>query len=91
MIYLKKCFFLFTVLNFFPVPVDDECLSDDGRRSGVCLNVYECRIQGGTSKGECALGFGVCCVCKFKNIMNFFFIIIMTTTVYTPRYKKTTF
>ncbi|XP_047106141.1 uncharacterized protein LOC124775354 [Schistocerca piceifrons] len=50
------------VLNFFPVPVDDECLSDDGRRSGVCLNTYECRIQGGASHGPCALGFGVCCV-----------------------------
>lgn len=60
-----KPFYLFTVLNFFPVPVDDECLSDDGRRSGVCLNVYECRMQGGSSRGQCALGFGVCCVCKY--------------------------
>ncbi|XP_058816016.1 uncharacterized protein LOC131679325 [Topomyia yanbarensis] len=50
------------VLNFFPVPVDDECLSDDGLRTGQCMNVYECRIQGGSSRGQCALGFGVCCV-----------------------------
>ncbi|XP_037925274.1 uncharacterized protein LOC119660700 isoform X2 [Hermetia illucens] len=50
------------VLNFFPVSVDGECLSSDGRRFGVCLNVYECRMQGGSSRGECALGFGVCCV-----------------------------
>ncbi|XP_050072277.1 uncharacterized protein LOC126560358 [Anopheles maculipalpis] len=50
------------VLNFLPVPVDDECLSDDGRRTGMCMNVYECRIQGGTARGQCALGFGVCCV-----------------------------
>ncbi|XP_053692418.1 uncharacterized protein LOC128740871 [Sabethes cyaneus] len=50
------------VLNFFPVPVDDECLSDDGLRTGQCMNVYECRIQGGSSRGECALGFGVCCI-----------------------------
>ncbi|XP_055550338.1 uncharacterized protein LOC129732920 [Wyeomyia smithii] len=50
------------VLNFFPVPVDDECLSDDGLRTGQCMNVYECRIQGGASRGECALGFGVCCI-----------------------------
>uniref|UniRef100_A0A182NFC9 CUB domain-containing protein n=1 Tax=Anopheles dirus TaxID=7168 RepID=A0A182NFC9_9DIPT len=38
------------VLNFLPVPVDDECLSDDGRRTGMCMNVYECRIQGGTAR-----------------------------------------
>ncbi|XP_034247273.1 uncharacterized protein LOC117648983, partial [Thrips palmi] len=50
------------VLNFFPVPVSDECLSNDGRRTGICLNTYECRIQNGKSYGPCALGFGVCCV-----------------------------
>ncbi|XP_058056711.1 uncharacterized protein LOC131208081 [Anopheles bellator] len=50
------------VLNFLPVPVNDECLADDGRRTGMCMNVYECRIQGGKARGECALGFGVCCV-----------------------------
>ncbi|KDR10193.1 uncharacterized protein LOC110838169 isoform X1 [Zootermopsis nevadensis] len=50
------------VLNFFPIPVSVECPSDDGRRTGVCLNVYECRMQGGRANGPCALGFGVCCV-----------------------------
>ncbi|RZF34570.1 hypothetical protein LSTR_LSTR006955 [Laodelphax striatellus] len=50
------------VLNFFPVPVSDECLASDGRRTGVCLNAYECRIQSGNPMGQCALGFGVCCV-----------------------------
>ncbi|XP_039438715.1 uncharacterized protein LOC120419916 [Culex pipiens pallens] len=50
------------VLNFFPVPVDDECLSEDGLRTGQCMNVYECRIQGGAARGQCALGFGVCCI-----------------------------
>ncbi|EZA53674.1 hypothetical protein DMN91_007914 [Ooceraea biroi] len=50
------------VLNFFPVPVEEECLSDDKRRQGICMNTYECRIQRGQSHGPCALGFGVCCV-----------------------------
>ncbi|KAH0947526.1 hypothetical protein HN011_005771 [Eciton burchellii] len=50
------------VLNFFPVPVEEECLSDDERRHGICMNTYECRIQRGQSHGPCALGFGVCCV-----------------------------
>lgn len=59
-----RIYFLFAVLNFISVPVSDECLSDDGRRSGVCLNTYECKIQQGVSHGHCALGFGVCCVCE---------------------------
>ncbi|KAJ3624187.1 hypothetical protein MTP99_017832 [Tenebrio molitor] len=50
------------VLNFFPVPVEEECLSNDGRRKGICMNAYECRIESGSSHGPCALGFGVCCV-----------------------------
>lgn len=53
------------MLNFFPLHSDDECISEDGRRVGACLNVYECRLQGGHARGECALGFGVCCVCKY--------------------------
>ncbi|XP_076383717.1 uncharacterized protein LOC143260964 [Megalopta genalis] len=50
------------VLNFFPTPVEEECLSQDKRRRGVCKNTYECRIQRGKSHGPCALGFGVCCI-----------------------------
>ncbi|XP_076229153.1 uncharacterized protein LOC116428623 isoform X2 [Nomia melanderi] len=50
------------VLNFFPIPVEEECLSQDKRRRGVCMNTYECRIQRGKSHGPCALGFGVCCI-----------------------------
>ncbi|KAH0546947.1 hypothetical protein KQX54_016318 [Cotesia glomerata] len=56
------------VLNFFPVPVEEECRSEDQRRRGICMNTYECRIQQGKSHGPCALGFGVCCVCKFFQI-----------------------
>lgn len=52
----------FAVIHLFPVPVDGECLSDDGRRLGNCFNAYECRQKGGQAKGECAMGFGVCCV-----------------------------
>ncbi|KAL6429581.1 hypothetical protein ACFW04_007492 [Cataglyphis niger] len=50
------------VLNFFPVPVEEECLSEDKRRQGTCMNTYECRIKRGVSHGPCALGFGVCCI-----------------------------
>ncbi|XP_034100617.1 uncharacterized protein LOC117565558 [Drosophila albomicans] len=50
------------VIHLFPVPVDGECLADDGRRMGNCFNAYECRQKGGQARGECAMGFGVCCV-----------------------------
>uniref|UniRef100_A0A8W7PEE8 CUB domain-containing protein n=2 Tax=gambiae species complex TaxID=44542 RepID=A0A8W7PEE8_ANOCL len=52
-----------------PVPVDDECLSDDGRRTGMCMNVYECRIGGGTARGQCALGF-VVATCNEEIVNN---------------------
>ncbi|XP_039501648.1 uncharacterized protein LOC120458160 [Drosophila santomea] len=50
------------VIHLFPVPVDGYCMSDDGRRMGNCLNAYECRQKDGLARGECAMGFGVCCV-----------------------------
>ncbi|XP_011209114.2 uncharacterized protein LOC105230186 isoform X2 [Bactrocera dorsalis] len=50
------------VIHLLPVPVDGECLSDDGRRIGNCFNIYECRAKGGIAKGDCAMGFGVCCI-----------------------------
>lgn len=62
----KLLFIFHAVLNFFPVPVQEECLSQDKRRRGICMNTYECRMQRGKSHGRCALGFGVCCICKYN-------------------------
>lgn len=53
------------VLHLFPIPVDGECLSADGRRIGACFNAYECRNKGGKASGDCSMGFGVCCICEF--------------------------
>jgi len=50
------------VIHLFPVPVDGYCMSSDNRRIGNCLNAYECRQKDGQARGECAMGFGVCCV-----------------------------
>ncbi|XP_012273846.1 uncharacterized protein LOC105696178 [Orussus abietinus] len=67
------------ILNFFPVPVEEECLSEDKRRRGLCMNTYECRIQQGKSHGSCALGFGVCCIfttsCGGEVINNLTYVI----------------
>lgn len=63
------CFsFSLSVLSLFALPADDECVADDGRRVGLCLNTYECRMQGGVSRGSCAFGFGVCCICEYSTI-----------------------
>ena len=32
---------------------------------GTCYAPRECREKNGTGAGECAQGYGVCCVCKF--------------------------
>jgi len=34
----------------------------NGYRNGTCLTSVECSNKGGSSSGECAGGFGVCCV-----------------------------
>lgn len=65
---------VWAVLSFFAAPNEDECKSEDGLRSGVCMNIYECHQKGGTAKGEC-FGFGACCVCKFSNICRVFCVI----------------
>ena len=31
---------------------------------GTCYAPRECREKNGTGAGECAQGYGVCCVCK---------------------------
>ena len=34
----------------------------NGYRNGTCLTSIECSNKGGSGSGECAGGFGVCCV-----------------------------
>lgn len=76
---MSLLFFAFridAVLSFFAQPSEDECKSEDGLRSGVCMNIYDCHQKGGTAKGQCALGFGACCVCK-----SFFFFLFFREKV----------
>ena len=41
----------------------------NGYRNGTCLTAIECSNKGGSGSGECAGGFGVCCVfmIRYKN------------------------
>ena len=42
---------------------NDECRSSsDSSLTGTCLSSSECSDQSGTNDGQCAAGFGVCCV-----------------------------
>jgi len=57
-----KHFSLFSVVTF----KNEECTSDTslagGARKGTCYTTTECSDKGGTKSGNCASGFGVCCV-----------------------------
>ncbi|CAB0041606.1 unnamed protein product [Trichogramma brassicae] len=57
------------VLNFFPEPVAEDCISSDKRRRGVCMNTYDCQERRGHASGSCALGFGTCCICSMTSRM----------------------
>jgi hypothetical protein len=58
----KKDFSLFSVVTF----KNEECTSETtltgGARTGTCYTTSECSDKGGTKSGNCASGFGVCCV-----------------------------
>jgi len=57
-----KHFSLFSVVTF----KNDECTSlstlAGGARSGTCYSTSECSDKKGTASGNCASGFGVCCL-----------------------------
>jgi len=59
-----KQFSLFTVVTF----PNNQCTSKSGSTTGAtygtCLSNTECSTKGGTVDGNCASGFGVCCVFK---------------------------
>ncbi|XP_059081645.1 uncharacterized protein LOC131879360 [Tigriopus californicus] len=60
-----KLFSLFNVVNFKngPCPSSSSIGSgNSGRRNGTCYTAAECATRGGSASGNCAAGFGVCCV-----------------------------
>jgi len=55
----KRLFSLFAVVTF----PNDECTTvTDSTMKGTCLSSTECTDMGGTADGNCASGFGVCCM-----------------------------
>lgn len=61
--FANKFFGLFTVIEF----PNSRCVvnSASSEYEGTCYHRTECESLNGTSVGECADGYGVCCVCKY--------------------------
>ena len=55
---LTGAFSLFSVVRFR----NNECTTQESGMIGVCLKEEDCADQGGKKSGNCALGFGVCCL-----------------------------
>merc|ERR1719278_811720 len=52
------------ILNMFSVVrfPNGRCVSSTSGRNGTCYSAEECGDRGGDASGECAGGYGVCCV-----------------------------
>jgi len=61
----KKLFSIFSVVSFKNDPCQSTSSISSGStdyRNGTCRTSEECSDKGGSIKGTCASGFGVCCV-----------------------------
>lgn len=79
-----KLFSLFTIVNF----KNDACTSTSSissgstsYRNGTCFTSSECSSKGGKAKGNCASGFGVCCVFMYDTTSD-------TTVSYNDTYLQ---
>merc|ERR1712223_1771394 len=54
----KKAIGIFNVVQF----PNDVCDSNSNSMNGTCYTAEECSSRGGQASGECADGYGVCCV-----------------------------
>jgi len=55
----QKMLSLFSIVTF---PNQGCASQDSGSRNGTCYTSSECQNKGGSSSGNCAAGFGVCCL-----------------------------
>merc|ERR1719511_654612 len=54
-----KAFSLFSIVQF----PNQQCTASSSTTTfGTCYTASECASKGGSSDGNCAAGFGVCCV-----------------------------
>lgn len=55
----SKMFSIFSLVSF---PNSECTVQSDTTMKGVCMSAEECGAQSGTTDGNCASGFGVCCM-----------------------------
>jgi hypothetical protein len=58
----EKHFSLFSVVTFKNEQCTSETTLTGGARAGTCYSTTECSDKSGMASGNCASGFGVCCV-----------------------------
>lgn len=60
--FANKLFSLFTIIQF----PNSRCVANSASSEyeGTCFHASECTKMNGTAIGNCASGYGVCCVCK---------------------------
>merc|ERR1712223_1960443 len=58
----QKHFSLFSVVTFQNAECTSETTLVGGARAGTCYSATECSDKSGTKSGNCASGFGVCCL-----------------------------
>lgn len=58
----SKHFSLFSVVTFQNTECTSETSVSGGATQGTCYTSTECSDKGGTHSGNCASGFGVCCI-----------------------------
>merc|ERR1712168_351547 len=62
-----KVFSLFSIVQF----PNAACTSTSGTYSnGTCFTTSECSSKGGSAQGNCAAGFGVCCVFSVSSSLS---------------------
>ena len=61
-IYFSEAFSLFSIVQF---PNQQCTASSSSTTYGTCYTSSECTSKGGSSDGNCAAGFGVCCELQF--------------------------
>lgn len=58
----QKHFSLFSVVTFKNEECSSESTLTGGVKQGTCFTTTECSDKGGMKSGNCASGFGVCCI-----------------------------
>jgi len=79
-----KAFSLFSIVQF---PNQQCTASSSSTTYGTCYTSSECTTKGGSSDGNCAAGFGVCCVITTSTCSSS--ISTNTTYIRNPNYPST--